>query len=358
MDQPAATTAMNTWYRRLWDGEGSDGGAFLKVLGLGLAPAEWSYRAAVFARNAAYDRAWIKSRSAPIPTLVIGNLSVGGTGKTPMAAWFVKALRERGCRAAVVMRGYGGDEVEVHRQLNPASPVYADPNRLRALRVAHKEGTNVAVLDDAFQHRALKADAAVVLIAAEEWTTRRRLLPRGPWREPLNALGRATLVVVTRKTATSESAARVARTIAELNPGLAIGQVEVRIGSLAEYGGDSLYESEPVGPIDGLQCAVALAGVARPEAVWQQLERFGIGMERRWVRPDHHKYRQAEIRQLSRLAASGPIIATLKDAVKLRPALGPSVRILVPLQQIVWESGGQEAIRLLNDISNTSSVTS
>lgn len=347
---------MNTWYRRLWYNE-AGGRAFVKLLGLGLAPAEWAYRAAVFTRNAAYDRGWIKSRSAPIPTLAIGNLSVGGTGKTPMAAWFVQALRERGCRAAIVMRGYGGDEVEVHRQLNPANPVYVDPNRLRALQVAQREGTDVAVLDDAFQHRALQSDAAVVLIAAEEWTTRRHLLPRGPWREPLSALDRASLIVVTRKTATSEAAVQVARTIAELSPGHALGRVEIGIDGLAEYGKDSLYESEPVGSIDGLRCAVALAGVARPEAVWRQLEQLGIGIERRWPRPDHHRYRQAEIRELSRLASSGPIIATLKDAVKLRPALGPGVRILVPVQSIIWEAGEPEAIRLLTDISNTSSLT-
>jgi tetraacyldisaccharide 4'-kinase len=108
----------------------------------------------------------------------------------PIAAWIARQLQADGHSPAVVMRGYGGDEETVHRLLNPSIPVFVSADRVKGIERAKQAAADVAVLDDAFQHRALRADAYIVLLAAEEWTERARLLPRGPWREPLAALRR------------------------------------------------------------------------------------------------------------------------------------------------------------------------
>ena len=188
--------------RAWWRGEGGLWGGLASVLAAGPA---LLFGAVVRVRNALYDRGWLPARRAPLPVVSVGNLTVGGTGKTPVAAWIVRRLSERGHRPALVSRGYGRDELALHGRWNPAVPVVASPDRAGAAREAARRGADVAVLDDGFQHRRLARDADVVLLAAEERFPG-RMLPAGPYREPSRALRRADLIVVTRKAA-PESAA-------------------------------------------------------------------------------------------------------------------------------------------------------
>ena len=102
-------------------------------------------------------------------------------------------MAARGAQPAVVLRGYGEDEPLVHERLNPSIPVIVNPDRARAVALAAARGATIAVLDDAFQHRAIRRDADLVLVSADRWTPDVRVLPAGPWREPLTALRRATL---------------------------------------------------------------------------------------------------------------------------------------------------------------------
>lgn len=339
---------VGTWYRRLWDRRGPSGARYRALSGL-LLPAEWAYRLGVWARTSAFDREWLTSEACAITTLAIGNLTVGGTGKTPIAAWFARAFRERGCRSAIVMRGYGADEVEVHRCLNRAIPVYATPDRIAGVRRAKDGGSDVAILDDAFQYRLIRADAHVVLVAAEDWTDTPRLLPRGPWREPLTALRRATLVVVTRKKSPRRESERVAASLAELEPGLPQAQAHIKLGGLALYD-QTTGEVGPIRPARGLHCELAVAGVARPEAVFAQLRQAGVTMNGVLAFRDHHRYKDDEISQLAERARHGPIVATLKDAVKLGPALGPGAKLYVPVQVVDWESGSDGVECLLDNL--------
>jgi tetraacyldisaccharide 4'-kinase len=336
---------MSEWHERLWK---LDSPAY-RVASTLLVPAELAYRAAVAARTWMYDRGFLSSVPAPITALGVGNLTVGGTGKTPVTAWFAETLGARGLVPAVVMRGYGRDEVRVHRLLNPEVPVHASADRVRGVQRAEQGGANVVVLDDAFQHRALQADAYVVLVAAEEWSTPPRLLPRGPWREPLKALERATLIVTTRKVATRLAAQRVVEELTELCPSAQTAQAYIGLAGLARYDetGDRLGEPAPPA---GFHCALALAGVARPGIVFTQMEEAGATADERWGFPDHHRYGNREIDRIAQRAQHGPLLTTLKDAVKLGPVLGPTVDLYVLLQKVEWESGREAIDSLVCDL--------
>ena len=334
---------MSVWHQRFWGADGTDRG--YRALAVALAPMEWAYRLGVHARNWAFDHGVLRSELGEIPTLAVGNLTVGGTGKTPISSWFAGALLDRGIRTAVVTRGYGRDEVEVHRLLNPSVSVVVEADRVAAVRAARREGIEVAVLDDAFQHRYLKATASVVLIAVEDWMKTPRLLPRGPWREPLSALGRATLVVLTRKVASAEGATRVSENIASRLPMLPQARVRIELAGLARF--DALHGLGATMPLSGFEAGLAVAGVARPELVFGQLEEAGVSLNERWGFPDHHRYGRAEIGRIRRVCGTVPLVATLKDAVKLGAPLGGDVPIYVPVQQIVWEAGASEIDGLL-----------
>ena len=184
-----------SWIERWWQGRAGAGGRLLWALTL---PAELVFRAGVELRNRAYDRGTLPKVHPEIPTVSVGNLVVGGTGKTPVTGWIVDRLRDRGHRPAVVMRGYGQDEVELHRRWHPDVPVLSAPRKADGVREAVRRGRTVAVVDDGFQHRALERSLDFVLMAAED-PVPVRLLPRGPYREPLSSLRRADLVLVTSK---------------------------------------------------------------------------------------------------------------------------------------------------------------
>ncbi|HZD03916.1 MAG TPA: tetraacyldisaccharide 4'-kinase, partial [Longimicrobiales bacterium] len=107
--------------RRWWAGEGGLGGGVARTL---TAPSEWLYRLGTGLRNRAFDAGWLRTHRTPGPVVSVGNLVVGGTGKTPVSAWLGTALERAGCRPALVARGYGVDELALHRRWNPSIPVH------------------------------------------------------------------------------------------------------------------------------------------------------------------------------------------------------------------------------------------
>ena len=341
---------MIDWRRWLWEGrrEGTFD-VWRRVVSLLFAPLEWGYRGAVATRGWAYSSGLLGSRLPGIPTLAVGNLTVGGTGKTPTAAWLVGELRRRARHPALVTRGYGEDEVQVHRVLNPDVPVIVSVKRIVGVSEAIARGADVAVLDDAFQHRALEAHAYLVLLAAEEWTERPRLLPRGPWREPLSALERSTLTVVTRKSASREAADRVRARLAERRPGGALAQIHLRVSHAYRYD-DGVGLEIPGIPLAGFRASVGVAGVARPEEFWAQLEEVGAEVDTTMSFPDHHRYRDADVSAITHRATDGAVLATLKDAVKLRNLMADDIDIYVPLQELEWEAGRSALEALLADV--------
>jgi tetraacyldisaccharide 4'-kinase len=297
---------------RIWFGE-SPGDRLARAA---LRPAELLYAAVVAARGSLYDRRLLGAHDPVIPAVSVGNLSVGGTGKTPVAAWLAGALRDRGARPAIVLRGYGGDEPLVHELLNPDIPVVVAPDRVVGVLEARHRGADVAVLDDAFQHRRLRRTADIVLVSADRWTGRVRLIPAGPWREPLRALRRATMVVVTRKAASETAASRVLETLGGAAPGVARAMVYLAPAALRRVG--VAGEMRPLPSIAGAR-VLAIAAVGDPAAFRRQLEDAGAMVETAFF-GDHHAYTADDAERLAERATAFDVtLCTLKDAVKLGP---------------------------------------
>jgi tetraacyldisaccharide 4'-kinase len=282
-----------------------------------VSPLSWLYGFVVSARNAMYDRGMLRTHAATIPVVSVGNVTVGGTGKTPLSAHIVRELLATGHRPAIVMRGYGDDEVHLHARLNPGVAVIAGADRVAGIDAAIGRGADVVVMDDGFQHRRAARDLDIVLVSAERWTKRTRLLPAGPLREPLRSLGRADLVVVTRKVATDDQARAVAQAVAAL-PGVRADIVVAEIAPCAVVpadGGNGIA-------LDALrgERVLAIAGVGDPDSFFTQLRQTGAIVTERRFR-DHHAYTGADAAGLaSESRGHKYVITTEKDAVKLTPA--------------------------------------
>lgn len=288
-----------------------------------LAPAGWLYCAAATLRNRLYDRGVLRSVVPALPSLAVGNLTVGGTGKTPVAAWAARRLLARGARPAIVLRGYGSDEPLVHERLNPEALVIAEADRVRAVQQARASGADCAILDDAFQHRRIRRQENWLLVAAERWALSKRCLPAGPLREPMSAMARASLIIVTRKSAAREAARALADRLQEATDApLAV----VHLAPNALFNAlDASSES-----ISALRDSkvLAVAAVGEPEAFFAQLRCEGAIVDEAPFR-DHHAFDARDVVELVRRGrACGMVVCTLKDAVKLAPLWpreGPSL---------------------------------
>lgn len=293
---------------RVWFGDGT----LPRLARLTLAPVEAAFRGGVAVRGAMYDRGLLRARQPAVPALSVGNLSVGGTGKTPVAAWLAARLLASGARPAIVMRGYGGDEALVHAMLNPEIPVVTAPDRLEGALRAARQSADCVVLDDAFQHRRVARVVDAVLVSADSWNGRVRLLPAGPWREPLRALSRATLLIVTRKRADLASARALAEGLSA-RCSVPSAVVALRLGPLRSNGRTASLEA-----LDG-RSVRAVAAIGDPRSFQRQLERAGAV-----VRPaffaDHHRFSPKDVRRLAtELRPDEWPVCTLKDYVKLAP---------------------------------------
>jgi tetraacyldisaccharide 4'-kinase len=317
---------------RWWSG---DAGAAGKVLDAALLPAELGFRRIVAARNRAFDRG-DSVEAVGVPVVSVGNIAVGGAGKTPFAAWLVARLREWGRTPGIALRGYGEDEVLLHRELNPDVHVAAAARRIDAARVLEAAGCDLVVLDDGFQHRRLARDLDLALVAAETWTRTPRLLPRGPWREDVTALARADAVVVTRKSASPDRAREVADDAAAVASGRAVVICHLAVDRLTRlHGGETM-------PLDALagRGVLAVAALASPKPFFAALREVGATVEEA-AYADHHPFAAADARRIEAQAAGRTIVMTRKDAVKLRPLLGPSTDAAVLEQAVRIEAGGE-----------------
>ncbi len=308
-----------------------------------LAPASLLYRAGVAIRRGLYRAGLRRSQRLALPAVSVGNLTVGGTGKTPVSAWMARMLIARDAHPAIVMRGYGDDEPLVHERLNPDVPVVVSPDRVRGVARAGTLGADVAVLDDAFQHLRAARDVDIVLLSADRWTPRARLLPTGPWREPLSALRRASMVLVTRKAASPAAAMAVVDTIRHRFPGLPVGVAALTLQELRSAIGESTM------PLEALAEArvLAIVAIGDPTAFLRQLAACGATV-RAAVFKDHHAYTHAEVARLASVLAAGEIaVCTLKDAVKLAPHWPREAPLLWYVSQGVILEEGHDALNTL-----------
>ena len=326
--------------RQLWFGRSRRARAARAAL----RPLEAAYGAVMSARERLYDHGLLASHVLALPAASVGNLTVGGTGKTPVAAWLADQLVQRGARPAIVLRDYRGDEGLVHAALNPGVPVVTGADRVAAVARAASLGADVAVLDDAFQHRRARRDLDLVLLSADAWGGSHHLLPAGPWREPLAALRRASLLMVTRKAASPDVVDEMLVATRARAP--RVGLLSARLAPAALVDAHSAAAH----PLSSAASArlLAVAGVADPGAFGRQLEELGAEVDLR-VFGDHHRFSASEAERLARAAERADfVVCTLKDAVKLAPVWprgGPSLWYLS--QQVILERGRPELDRAI-----------
>ena len=274
-----------------------------------------------------FDRGWLGGPSRPVPVVSVGNLTLGGTGKTPMVEWVARWYRQRGVRVAILSRGYqrggtGGanDEALVLEENLPDVPHLQDPDRVKIAALAVEElESELLILDDGFQHRRLARDLDIVLLDALEPFGLGRLFPRGLLREPVRSLRRAGLVVLTRADLVPADALRATRAEAERAAG-PLRWVVTRHAPIELIG--SGVDPEPLDGLPGRKVA-AFCGIGNPEGFRRTITTLRGEVAGFRTFPDHHAYDAADVADLT----AGPsdsgadlALTTQKDLVKLRAA--------------------------------------
>lgn len=307
------------------------------------------YHGLLDAREWLYQRGILRANRLGCPVVSVGNLTVGGTGKTPAVELAAKTLADLGFRPAVVSRGYrrqsrgvqvvadtasirldadeAGDEPFLLARRMPGVPVVVGANRYEAARLAvQRFGATAVVLDDGFQHRTLVKDLEIVMVRARRPWGNGRLLPHGPLREPLSALGRADLVVAAA--VGDEDLAEVRATVAAHAPWVPV----VR----ARYVAVECWEAERMRPRPLADLArgplLAFAGIASPDAFRRTLEGLGVRLVDMAPLADHHRYTADDLRTLAgRATAAGAagLVTTEKDWVRLRRVVLPPCPLYV-----------------------------
>ncbi len=296
------TLILSRLVNRIWYGE--------HILMMFLLPFSWIYRVVVALRSFAYARGWCQRHRMQVQVIVVGNITVGGTGKTPLVLWLAQRLLDKGRRPGIVCRGYGGNKATFWPQQvradadtsvvgdeavllasRAACPVVADPDRVRAVRglVQHYD-VDVVICDDGMQHLQLQPDVTIALVDGNRRYGNGRCLPAGPMREPQSRLASVDMQVCT------EGACRrgeypMRRSFA--NP---VSLFDGREGSLDSWRGREVH---------------AVAGVANPDPFFVALRQAGIKAVRHAF-PDHWRYRKHDLEFNDEL----PVLMTEKDAVK------------------------------------------
>ena len=290
------------------------------------------FGALVGARGAAYASGLARAHDVGLPVLSVGNLTVGGTGKTPFCIWVVRELQRLGRKPGLLSRGYraGADgrneEALVFGGACPGVPHVQDPDRVRGARVLRARGVDTIVLDDGFQHRRLAREQDWVLIdALRPWglprdargESVRALLPRGLLREPLSALARADALVITRASdVPPEWLEALEAELGAAAPGKPLLFAAHRPTRLFDARGSEHALAE----LEGLEVE-PVSGVGNPQAFESTLRALGARIGRHHAFPDHHHYVAEDARTLAAAAGSGgrKLVTTTKDAVKLAP---------------------------------------
>ncbi len=290
----------------------------------GLLTASFLYGWTIWCRNRLYDRGWKRSFQAGVPVVSVGNLTLGGTGKTPCVEYVARFLRTQDRRVAILSRGYGGeagrnDEALVLQANLPDVPHLQGADRVSLARTAVEElESEVLVLDDGFQHRRLARDLNIVLVDATDPWGQGYLFPRGFLRESASGLRRAGIVLLTRCDQVEEKERdRLREVIGRMAPGVPI--VETRHQPVELVNSDRICQ-----PVDNLanHPVAAFCGIGNPEAFRKTLTGLGSSVVAFKRYSDHHLYSQEDVEDLRNWAQGQEraclVMTTQKDLVKLR----------------------------------------
>jgi tetraacyldisaccharide 4'-kinase len=338
------------------------------VVTAGLSALSVAYRAALAGRNLAYRWRLLHTGRLPCPVVSVGNLTLGGSGKTPTVELAVRTLQEMGAVPAVVSRGHGratrgvhvvadrdgvrvdtrtaGDEPLLLAERLPGVPVVVGENRYEAGRVAVERcGATALVLDDAFQHRTLAKDLEILVVQGRAPWGNARVFPRGMLREPLSALARAHLVVVTNP-AGPEPVAAVTATVRRFNPSAAVLAARYQVqDALETQSGRRLPVSELAG-----RRLIAFAGLGSPQGFADTVDAASVRRVGFVEYPDHHWFTERDLSELARdarAAGAQGLITTEKDWVRVRDLPPLPLPLWVLPVRLVIESGLETWQRLL-----------
>lgn len=320
---------------------GKDSRLTARLIKLPLALLSRGYGVIIALRNLLYDHRILPIIELPVPVISVGNITVGGTGKTPMVIWLARYLQSRGRRVAVLTRGYkgrtnrGNDETQLLRDALPGVPLVVDSDRLcGAKRALIVYGARVLLLDDGFQHRRLRRDLDIVMIDATCPFGYEKLLPAGLLRESLKALcNRADFFIISRCDQVSEKS---------------LQSVKERLHSLAQrcvynssidnfraaaaipspclsvmkakgiYGTDGQYQL--ITQLQG-QKVFAFCGIGRPKSFIDTLKGLGAEVTDSFFWPDHHNYTEDDLNRMQQMAQKSRVdwlVTTQKDWVKIK----------------------------------------
>jgi tetraacyldisaccharide 4'-kinase len=298
-------------------------GAWATVARGALRAAEFPYTWAMRRRNRGYDVGARPSFSADVPVVSVGNLTLGGTGKTPLVEWIARYFRQHHVRVAIVSRGYGAadgasndESLELQERL-PDVPLVQNPDRVAGAATAVEElDCQLIVLDDGFQHRRLRRDLDIVLLDALEPFGFEHVFPRGTLREPIAGLARANVVVLSRADMidTAQRAA-IRNRVQALAP--------AAVWAEAIHAPRQLRGQSSTAPLTSLadQKIAAFCGIGNPAGFRHTLASCHLEVVAWREFPDHHAYRREDVEELARWANASnaaAVVCTHKDLVKLQ----------------------------------------
>ncbi|MDD5292330.1 MAG: tetraacyldisaccharide 4'-kinase [Candidatus Omnitrophica bacterium] len=290
----------------------------------------------------AYGRNILRSYRPKLKVISVGNITVGGSGKTPLVEWLVERLQKENKKIGIVIRGYKrpagsykglvkdnssyfeiGDEASMLKEKFKGVKIGVGEDKAHSARLLEKEGCNVAILDDGFQHWRLKRDLDIVVIDASLPLAGQRLLPLGRLREPLNSLKRADILCLTKTDISQDNYRQNVELLNKINPKAlvtsavyqALGLRDLKTGVLSAMDSDRFF-NKPV---------FILCGIANPLYFEKMVEGAGLMIKRKFIYPDHYQYKKADFSLIGKAAKDSgvnTVITTHKDAVRLKPFLG------------------------------------
>lgn len=332
-----------------------------------LAPLSGIWAVAVKLRQYLYEHNILKSKRLPAPVISLGNLTTGGTGKTPLVIDLASFFSTRGIKVGILSRGYrrqsrqpyvvvsdgkemlssatqAGDEPYLIAQACPQAVVIVGSNRAKTGALAQSHyGCQLLILDDGFQHRRLQRDLDIVLYDYNDDPDKLQFLPAGKLREPLSALTRASMVIITkipaeRSKTQIDRVDKITRQIQAASPELPIIQSSFTANTLYRYTGLCRQEI----PLSRIQVPVfVLTGIARPKQFISQIQDCGAIITGSKIFADHHWFSKEDLHQIKeKFRESGAqfIITTEKDAVRLPAEFCQSLPLLTFSISVQWHS--------------------
>jgi tetraacyldisaccharide 4'-kinase len=286
-----------------------------------LLPLSWIYGLVVRSKALLYTTGIIPPKRLKGQVISVGNLTVGGTGKTPMVLWLAEQFLADGKRVAILSRGYRGshgtsDEIELlKKRLGDRVRFGVGADRFAAGQMIEQERpVDIFLLDDGYQHLALARDVNILLIDSSRPLRREFLLPAGRLREPMSAMSRADLAVFTRMQGTPSVVSAMPNF-----PSLPIFPAGTRLSGLRRVG--TATKALPVSDLP--QPVVAFCGIGNPGAFFSDLDRWGVAVAAKASFPDHHSYTSDDARRLGELARTSnakAFVTTEKDVQNLGQA--------------------------------------